>query len=231
MKRSILLAVFVALMAMPFVYCAEAWADCGSDCSGQCDHLGSGPAWAACMENCLKGCLKNDPPDVPPVPEPIPVDQYGSVGSQTKQVALERDCQDLRDEEQRLQASLLSLQKSMDMRKKLLATPAQGRLRPEARLRLEREYGRWEYDREGKQHELLTLQQAIEKKCRVMPDEQTIYLSASSKKGRDGAACSGDDECAGVCRGGSCCTPQGAACNEYSHCCGYQSCVNGKCPE
>jgi len=55
--------------------------------------------------------------------------------------------------------------------------------------------------------------------------------SNSSKKG-DGAACSSDDECKGECEGGSCCTPTGDPCNEYSHCCGHpsQGCTNGTCP-
>jgi len=73
MKKGILFMAFVAILIMPFVYCAETWADCGSDCANKCAHHGSGKDYAACMENCLKGCLDNDPPEVPPVPEPKPV--------------------------------------------------------------------------------------------------------------------------------------------------------------
>lgn len=54
--------------------------------------------------------------------------------------------------------------------------------------------------------------------------------TTATKKGRDGAACSSDDECKGVCKGGSCCTDHGDSCNSSSHCCGYQSCNNGTCP-
>ena len=52
-----------------------------------------------------------------------------------------------------------------------------------------------------------------------------------STKGSDGAACSNNDECnSNVCEGGSCCTAHGASCDETSHCCGHQSCTDGKCP-
>jgi hypothetical protein len=51
-----------------------------------------------------------------------------------------------------------------------------------------------------------------------------------SRKGRDGAACSSDDECEHVCEGGSCCTAHDETCDASSHCCGHQSCTNGSCP-
>jgi hypothetical protein len=57
------------------------------------------------------------------------------------------------------------------------------------------------------------------------------------KKGRDGAACSEDDECkSGTCEGGSCCTDTGNTCTSSSHCCGHVSCnipkdeTSGTCP-
>lgn len=61
--------------------------------------------------------------------------------------------------------------------------------------------------------------------------DPSTSAAASSSKGRDGAACSGNDECqSDVCEGGSCCTDYGASCDESSHCCGHQSCTNGFCP-
>jgi hypothetical protein len=46
----------------------------------------------------------------------------------------------------------------------------------------------------------------------------------SSTKGRDGAACSSNDECkSDVCEGGSCRTAHGASCDSDSHCCGHQN--------
>jgi len=58
-----------------------------------------------------------------------------------------------------------------------------------------------------------------------------IIIAGSSTKGRDGAACSSNDECkSDVCEGGSCCTAHGASCDSASHCCGHQSCSNGTCP-
>lgn len=60
--------------------------------------------------------------------------------------------------------------------------------------------------------------------------DANMFMTAS-RSGRDGAACSSDDECASnVCEGGSCCTDYGATCDSTSHCCGHQSCVNGTCP-
>lgn len=53
---------------------------------------------------------------------------------------------------------------------------------------------------------------------------------ATSAK-RDGGACSSGDECSsGTCEGGSCCTAHGDTCDDSSHCCGHQSCTDGKCP-
>jgi len=58
-----------------------------------------------------------------------------------------------------------------------------------------------------------------------------MLIVASRSTGRDGAACSSDDECSSnVCEGGSCCTDYGASCDSTSHCCGHQSCINGTCP-
>jgi len=54
--------------------------------------------------------------------------------------------------------------------------------------------------------------------------------TTTTKKGNDGAACSSNDECKGVCEGGSCCTNYGDPCNSSSHCCGHQSCTDGTCP-
>jgi hypothetical protein len=54
---------------------------------------------------------------------------------------------------------------------------------------------------------------------------------ACQAKGGDGAACSSDEECtSGKCEGGSCCTKHEDPCDSSSHCCGHQSCVDGKCP-
>ena len=68
--------VFISTSAM--MSYTEAEEGCGSNCSKRCEHLGSGPEWARCVENCLKECLKNDPPNVPPVPPPTPVKPSGS---------------------------------------------------------------------------------------------------------------------------------------------------------
>lgn len=59
-----------------------------------------------------------------------------------------------------------------------------------------------------------------------------VDTSTSTKKGGDGAACSGNDECSStVCEGGSCCTDYGAICDSSSHCCGHQSCgSDNRCP-
>lgn len=48
----------------------------------------------------------------------------------------------------------------------------------------------------------------------------------------DGASCYEDRECSGgACEGGSCCTAPGNACDQTSHCCGYQACgADGYCP-
>jgi hypothetical protein len=64
-------------------------------------------------------------------------------------------------------------------------------------------------------------------------DVNTSTSTATTRKGRDGAACSGADECkSGVCEGGSCCTDYGASCDSASHCCGHQSCTkDGTCPK
>jgi len=60
---------------------------------------------------------------------------------------------------------------------------------------------------------------------------KSTTTTASRSKGRDGAACSSNDECkSDVCEGGSCCTAHGASCDSASHCCGHQSCSNGTCP-
>lgn len=65
-------------------------------------------------------------------------------------------------------------------------------------------------------------------KIRQRTDESA---TTTTKKGNDGAACSSNDECKGVCEGGSCCTNYGDPCDASSHCCGHQSCTDGKCPE
>jgi hypothetical protein len=66
---------------------------------------------------------------------------------------------------------------------------------------------------------------------------EASVAAGEKKKGRDGAACSGDDECqSGTCEGGSCCTDHDATCTSSSHCCGHQSCnipageTSGTCP-
>ncbi len=71
--------------------------------------------------------------------------------------------------------------------------------------------------------------------CSKTPASNLFAAGSSStmfaaNKGRDGAACSGNSECIHVCEGGSCCTNYGDPCNSSSHCCGHQSCNNGKCP-
>lgn len=48
--------VVVFLLAIPLLSYAETGQECASNCSSQCDGLGSGPDWASCIENCLKGC-------------------------------------------------------------------------------------------------------------------------------------------------------------------------------
>ena len=65
--------------------------------------------------------------------------------------------------------------------------------------------------------------------AKIRANEST---TTTTKKGNDGAACSSNDECKGVCEGGSCCTKYGDPCNSTSHCCGHpsQGCTNGTCP-
>ena len=70
----VFMIMIIFMFATTLVSYTEAGGNCGSNCSKQCEHLGSGPEWARCVENCLKECLKNDPPPVPPVPPPTPVD-------------------------------------------------------------------------------------------------------------------------------------------------------------
>jgi len=63
---------------------------------------------------------------------------------------------------------------------------------------------------------------------------KSTKTTAARSKGRDGAACSSNDECKGdVCEGGSCCTAHGSSCDSNSHCCGHpsQGCTNGTCPQ
>ena len=63
------------------------------------------------------------------------------------------------------------------------------------------------------------------------PFDVNKSTTTASRKGGDGAACSTNEECrSNTCEGGSCCTAHGAPCDSSSHCCGYQSCTNGKCP-
>lgn len=64
-----------ASVATITAFAPPALADCGSNCSAQCDYLGSGPDWAQCMNACLDECLANDPPAVPDVPPPAPVEE------------------------------------------------------------------------------------------------------------------------------------------------------------
>ena len=70
----VFMIIIIFMFATTLISYTEAGGNCGSNCSNQCEHLGSGPQWARCVENCLKECLKNDPPPVPPVPPPTPVD-------------------------------------------------------------------------------------------------------------------------------------------------------------
>lgn len=67
-----------ALLAALALAVLPAAADCGGACSASCDPLGSGPDWAACMNDCLDQCLANDPPEVPDVPPPSPADEQPS---------------------------------------------------------------------------------------------------------------------------------------------------------
>lgn len=69
-------------------------------------------------------------------------------------------------------------------------------------------------------------------KLLITASNYDVDTSTSTKKGGDGAACSGNDECSSsVCEGGSCCTDYGDPCDSSSHCCGHQSCGNnGRCP-
>ena len=52
-RRMARAALFTLFLSAP----VAAFADCGSDCTNRCNHLGSGPAWANCMETCMKRCL------------------------------------------------------------------------------------------------------------------------------------------------------------------------------
>lgn len=63
----------IFLLTIPIVSYAETGQECASNCSRQCESLGSGPAWASCIENCLKGCM-DKPTGIPEVPPPTPVD-------------------------------------------------------------------------------------------------------------------------------------------------------------
>jgi hypothetical protein len=74
----VFMIIIIFMFATTLISYTEAGGNCGSNCSKQCEHLGSGPEWARCVENCVKECLKNDPPPVPPVPPPTPVKPSGS---------------------------------------------------------------------------------------------------------------------------------------------------------
>ncbi|MFH1532291.1 MAG: hypothetical protein ABIK09_16315 [Pseudomonadota bacterium] len=78
-----------------------------------------------------------------------------------------------------------------------------------------------------------TAQPVQEKGSGLVQDaSKAVTTAAARAKGRDGAACSSNDECeSNVCEGGSCCTAHGAPCDSASHCCGHQSCTSDKCPE
>ncbi len=75
MKKLLLFLVVAVmfLLATPILSYAESGQECASNCSDQCDYLGSGPEWAACTESCLKGCMDEDT-GIPDVPPPTPVD-------------------------------------------------------------------------------------------------------------------------------------------------------------
>lgn len=88
MKKRKLFIYYFAMMSISFVFCVEAWADCGSDCARKCARHGSGKDYAACMEYCLKGCLDKDPPQVPPVPEPKPVPPSKNTSKYVKGIIL-----------------------------------------------------------------------------------------------------------------------------------------------
>jgi hypothetical protein len=71
---------------------------------------------------------------------------------------------------------------------------------------------------------------SAEKLSKIAGNYDVVTSTTTTQKKSDGAACSSDDECEGKCEGGSCCTRHDEPCNEYSHCCGHQSCNNGTCP-
>jgi len=71
MKKIMFLTVLVVLLAVPMASYAETAQECASDCVNQCQSLGSGKEYAACMENCLKGCY-DKPAGIPDVPPPQP---------------------------------------------------------------------------------------------------------------------------------------------------------------
>ena len=52
-RRLLLASMLAIFLSAPM----PAFADCGSDCSDRCNHLGSGPAWSNCMEACMRRCL------------------------------------------------------------------------------------------------------------------------------------------------------------------------------
>lgn len=72
MKKNLIYVLLVTWMVILPMGGIEALAGCEEACSGQCEYLGSGPEWAACMESCVRDCLRYDPPEVPTVPEPVP---------------------------------------------------------------------------------------------------------------------------------------------------------------
>lgn len=69
-KVIFMMAAFFVFVTVMVFYNGAMAADCGAKCNSDCDHLGSGSAWAKCMEKCIKKCQETDPPQVPqPVPD------------------------------------------------------------------------------------------------------------------------------------------------------------------
>lgn len=68
MRKCLFYVLSVALMMLALSRIA-AWASCDEMCGGQCEYLGSGPEWTACMDSCVRDCLEQAPDDVAP-PDP-----------------------------------------------------------------------------------------------------------------------------------------------------------------
>jgi hypothetical protein len=69
MKKMMFLMIFTVSLVLPIVSYAETAQEYASDCVNQCQSLGSGKEYAACVQNCLQECY-DKPSDVSDVPPP-----------------------------------------------------------------------------------------------------------------------------------------------------------------